>query len=156
MSDAIAIGVEQEGDRVAARVTRLGVTYLEASGRLGAAQPATAFTERGFCCKALPACERERDFDGEPLLVELVWKHDHDRVQTLEDARLELRESPFDPVADVPVRRLLACQYEEGTTESQGRVLQPLPPEWITPVLHQRYDDVAGEGLEIEETGSGA
>jgi acetoacetate decarboxylase len=63
---------------------------------------------------------------------------------------LKLYDSPLDPVADLPVRRLLSAEYEEGTTQSAGKVLRAVPGEWLLPFLHQRYDDTSGLGIEIE------
>jgi acetoacetate decarboxylase len=127
----------------------MGIPYLAASGRLGEALGPREMLEHGFCVKALPACEKGRGLDGEPLLVRLEWRHRHERVQRVEEGALELRESPFDPVADLPVRRLVRMEYEEGSAESNGRVLRPLPVEWVLPILHQRYDDPGAEGVEV-------
>jgi acetoacetate decarboxylase len=65
------------------------------------------------------------------------------------DGELALRESAFDPVADVPVRRVVRMEYEEGTTQSNGRVLRALPAEWVLPFLHQRYDEPGAAGIEV-------
>jgi acetoacetate decarboxylase len=143
-----AIDFQKQGDEVSAVVTRMGVPYLEARGRVGASRGPREFTEYGYCFKALPACEKGGGFDGDPLLVRLEWKHQHTLSAPVE-GELELRESPFDPVADVPVRRLISMEYEEGTAESNGRVLRPVPGEWILPFLHQRYDDPSAVGIEV-------
>ncbi len=146
-----AIDFQQEGDRVRAVVTRMGVAYLEARGRLGVDLGPRELVEHGYCVKALPSCEKGKAFDGDPLLVRLEWRHHHARVQRIEDGELVLRQSAFDPVADLPVRRLVRLEYEEGTTESNGRVLRALPGEWLLPFLHQRYDDPRAEGIEVPE-----
>jgi acetoacetate decarboxylase len=143
------IDFKKEGDRVSCDVTRMGMTYLEGKGRVGKSLGPREFAEFGYCYKALPACEKTRAFDGEPLLVRLEWRHRHTGVWTLEDAELNLYDSPFDPVADVPVRRLVTAEYEEGTAESNGRVLRTVPGEWLEPFLHQRYDDTTGDGVEL-------
>ena len=70
-------------------------------------------------------------------------------LQELDDAELVLGESPMDPVADVPIKRLVSAEYEEGGSESNGTVLRSVPGEWLLPFLHQRYDDVSGDGVEI-------
>ena len=117
------IDFSAEDGRVSALVSRMGVSYLEARGRLAEALPARSFTEYGYCVKALPSCDPEAKglaFDGEPLLVRLEWQHEHREVRRVE-GELVLRESPFDPVADLPVRRLVRMEYDEGTTESNGR-----------------------------------
>ena len=55
----------------------------------------------------------------------------------------------MDPVADIPVRRLIRMEYEEGGTESNGTVLRSIPGDWLVPFLHQRYDDTSGDGIDL-------
>ncbi len=142
------IEFNREGDRVTARVSRMGLTYLEAEGRLGEALGPREFVEHAYCFKAFPSCEKGRDFDQEPLLVRLEWRHRQENAWRLE-GRFQLGESSFDPVSDLPVRRMLRMEYEEGRTESNGKVLRPVPGEWLLPFLHQRYDDPAAAGIEL-------
>jgi hypothetical protein len=40
-------------------------------------------------------------------------------------------------------------EYEEGTAQSNGRVLRSVPEEWVLPTLHQRYDDASGVGIDL-------
>jgi acetoacetate decarboxylase len=143
-----AIEVTEEGDRVAARVTRMGVTYLEVEGTLGESLGPRDFTETAYCVKAFPSCEKGKGFDQEPLLVRLEWRHSQQRVQRVAGA-LTLRESPFDPVVDLPVRKLVRLEYEVGRTESNGTVLRAIPGEWLLPFFHQRYDDPTAEGIDV-------
>ena len=144
-----AIDFRRDGDKVSCEVTRMGMTYLEGKGTIGAPMGAREFVEYGYCYKAFPACERTRAFDGDHMLVRLEWRHRHTGSWKLDDAALSLYDSPFDPVADVPVRRILTAEYEEGSAESNGRVLRSVPGEWLEPFLHQRYDDTSGDGVEI-------
>lgn len=143
-----AIDFSAEGGRVAARVTRMGISYLEVEGALGEPLGAREFDEIAYCVKAFPSCERGRGFDQEPLLVRLDWKHRQQSVQRVAGT-LTLRESPFDPVADLPVRRLVGLEYEVGRTESKGEVLRAIPGEWLLPFLHGRYDDPTAQGIEV-------
>ena len=138
----------RDGDDVAARVTRMGMTYLEVRGRLAGALPPRELTEHAYCFKAFPSCEKGKSFDGDPLLVRLEWHHRHDLVAKV-DGELVLRESPLDPVADLPLRRLVRMEYEEGTTRSGGKVLRSVPGEWLLPFLHQRFDDISGDGVDL-------
>jgi acetoacetate decarboxylase len=126
----------------------MGVTYLEAEGTLGESLVPRDFTEIAYCVKAFPSCERGKGFDQEPLLVRLNWKHQQKSVQRVTGA-LTLCESPFDPVADLPLRKLVRMEYEVGRTESNGEVLRPIPSEWLLPFLHGRYDDPSAEGIEV-------
>ena len=143
-----AIDFQQNGDQVSATVTRMGVSYLEARGTLGASLGPRDYTDYGYCYKAMPSCEKGKHLDADPLLVRLEWKQHHEQVRRVE-GELILRESPFDPVADLPVRRLVQMEYDEGQAESNGRVLRSVPGDWLLPYLHQRYDDPAVQGIEI-------
>lgn len=142
------IDFEKEGDRVRAAVQRMGLTYLSAEGRVGEALGPREFVEHAYCFKALPSCERGKSFDQDPLLVRLEWRHRHTGAWRF-DGQVTLGESPFDPVADLPVRRMVRLEYEEGNTESNGKVLRPVPGEWLLPFLHQRYDDPTTQGIEV-------
>jgi acetoacetate decarboxylase len=133
---------------VSASVTRMGIAYLEARGTLHEALGPRELVEHAYCVKALPACEPGKGVDGEPLLGRLEWKHRHTQEPRVE-GELLLRESPFDPVADLPVRRVVRMEYEEGTTQSNGSVLRPIPAGWLLPFLHQRYDDPQNTGIEV-------
>lgn len=144
----IAFRAEGDDGEVSARVTRMGIPYLAFSGRRGEELGPREMHEIGFCYKALPSCEKGRAFDTDPLLVRLDWRHRHRRVQRL-TGELTLTESPLDPVADLPVLRLVRAEYEEGTSESAGRVLRAVPGEWLLPFLHGRYDDPGHPGLEV-------
>jgi acetoacetate decarboxylase len=126
----------------------MGVTYLEVEGTLGESLGAREFQETAYCVKAFPSCERGKGFDQEPLLVRLNWHHKQEQVHRVTGA-LTLRESAFDPVVDLPVRKLVRLEYEVGRTESNGEVLRAIPGEWLLPFLHGRYDDPANEGIEV-------
>jgi acetoacetate decarboxylase len=143
------ISFEQEGDSVKSVVTRMGIPYLEAQGTIGGDQGAREFTEAAFCYKAMPSCDQAKAFDADPLLVRLEWNHKHREVRPIDGGRITLRESPFDPVVDVPVRRIVSMEYEVGQTASNGRVLRSVPGEWLLPFLHQRYDDPSAVGIDV-------
>ena len=142
------IKFKRDGERVTASVTRMGMTYLSAEGTIGAAIKPREFTEHAYCYKAFPSCEQGKAFDYDPLLVRLEWRQKHDVVHALEGT-LKLGDSPLDPVADVPLRKLVKLEYEEGTTQSNGKVLRSVPGDWILPFLHGRYDDTSGQGIEV-------
>jgi acetoacetate decarboxylase len=80
--------------------------------------------------------------------VRLEWQHTHSASHRF-DGTLELRESPFDPVADLPIRKLVRMEYEEGSTQSNGRILRSLPGEWVLPFLDGRNDEPGLEGIEV-------
>ena len=143
------IDFQQEGDTASCTVSRMGIPYIEVRGTLGKSLGPREFTEHAYCFKAFPSCEKDKDFDNDPHLVRLEWKHQHTKVNEV-DGEVILRESPFDPVADLPVGRLVTLEYEEGTTQSNGKVLCSVSGESFLPFLHQRYDDPAVQGIEVE------
>jgi acetoacetate decarboxylase len=136
------------GDLVAARLTRHGVGFVEVRGRVGGELPLPEPAEKlDFYFKFLPAVDGTgpdgTGFDLDPVLVHCLRR---ERVRRLErvDGEVLLRESPFDPVADLPVRRLLEISIGEKTSDQRGRVVERVSPQALRPYLHQRYDD-AGE-----------
>ncbi len=147
------IDFQRDGDAASCTVTRMGIPYLEARGTLGESLGPREFTECAFCIKAFPSPDAGRAFDDDPRLVRLEWRHTH-RAAHRFDGTLELRESPFDPVADLPIRKVVRMEYEEGSTQSNGRVLRSLPGEWVLPFLHGRNDEPGLEGIEVDTTES--
>ncbi len=126
---------------VGATVTRHGVPYIELRGTRGAALGTRRFTEHAFCYKCLPALEKGKGLEFDPLLVRLDWEHTLERVDEVA-GEVILREAMLDPVADLPVRRLVSMTYEEGRSRSSGTVLTSVPAAALLPYVHQRYDDI--------------
>ena len=89
------------------------------------------------------------------LLTLLTWERDYDSVRHLEDPQIILRESAWDPLVDVPVKRLVRMELAEGSTKTRGEVLRAVPGEWLEPFIMQRYDDPQ-EGVEIALAGDHA
>jgi Acetoacetate decarboxylase (ADC) len=135
------IDFQWSDESVGATVTRHGVPYLELRGRRGAPKNATRFTEYAYCYKCLPALEKGKGLEFDPLLVRLTWEHALDKVADVA-GEVILRESMLDPVVDLPVRRLVSMTYEEGRSRSSGTVLTSVPAAALLPYLHQRYDDI--------------
>ncbi len=82
------------------------------------------------------------------MLTLLTWERDYTSVKHIDDGRIILRESPHDPLIDVPVKRLLRMELAEGASKTSGQVLRSVPGEWLRPFLVQRYDN-PHEGIEI-------
>ncbi len=138
---------EENGVHVG-RITRMGIPYLEVRGRVIGTHPPVDRVDLAYTFKALPSPPPAVGFDGEPLLCRLEWKHRRKATQVLEGEVL-LEDSPFDPVADLPVRKLVTLELETGATESNGAVLRSIPGEWLQPFIHQRYDDPMFPGLDV-------
>ena len=143
------VTLERDGDRVVGRVTRLGTTFIEVAGTLAEELPVPDDLHRvDFYLKFLPAPDG-KGFDGEPALV---YCHRTETARSL--ARIEgtvtLRESRFDPVADLPVRRLVSLTLSERRSVQRGEIVTRVPGEWIAPYAHQRYDDLSPVGTDDE------
>jgi acetoacetate decarboxylase len=136
------------GDSVSASAERMGVRYLAAMGRCVEALGPRRLTEYGYCFKAFPGSADGEGFDQDPQLVRLEMHHRFEQVWRIEGG-IELWDSPFDPVSDLPVRRVASLEYAVGKTAVSARVLRPVPGEWLRPFLHQRYDTPRTEGLEV-------
>ena len=126
--------------------------FLELDGTLGGPSDSPKqHTEYFYCFKAFPAAAKNNDnggFDGDVLLTLLTWERDYTSVRCINDGRIILRESQFDPLVDVPVKRLIRMELAEGSSKTGGEVLRSVPGEWLQPFLVQRYDDPV-EGINV-------
>jgi len=133
---------------VEASVVRKGIRFLSARAHRVEELPSRTFVENGYTFKAYPGSTPDKPFDQDPQLLRMEWHYAFSRVWRL-DGELALTDSPFDPVVDLPVRRIIEFEYAEGTVESFGRVLRPVPGDWLLPFIHQRYDEPTVEGVEV-------
>ncbi len=139
------VTLDREGDRVTGRITRLGTTLVEVEGSVTEALPSLPENHRvDFYFKFLPAPDG-KGFDSEPALV---YCHRTETSRSLEriDGHVILRESRFDPVADLPVRRMVSVTIAERSTIQRGEIVTRVPAEWLIPFAHQRYDDLSPIG----------
>jgi acetoacetate decarboxylase len=139
------ISLDRNGDHVRGTFTRMGVTFVEIDGRVVEELAPTPDRRRtSFYFKLLPS-PTGKGFDGEPLLVHC---HRDEKTRTLwrVDGEVILRESRFDPVADLPVRRLREIELAERSSVQTGEVVATVPADWIAPYVHQRYDDLSPVG----------
>ena len=147
------VWVKRDGDAVQGVMARMGFTLIEITGRVvETLPPPPERTKTDFYFKFLPAPDGN-GFDSDPALV---YCHKKEKMRVLERVQGDviLKDSPLDPVADIPVRKLTRFEYEEGTTQSNGRVLRSVPGDWLLPYLHQRYDDPGTQGLDIQVAAS--
>ncbi|MFE6711430.1 acetoacetate decarboxylase family protein [Streptomyces sp. NPDC057695] len=132
--------VERDGLVVRAALGRHGIDFVEVRGAVSGPLPLPEPAERtDFYFKFLPGVEGW-GFDADPVLVHCVR---HERVRGLERVTgdVVLRESMYDPVADLPVRRLVEITLGEKTTDQKGTVAERVSAQALLPYIHQRYDD---------------
>jgi acetoacetate decarboxylase len=142
-----AVELDRRGDRVTGTFARMGVEIVNVSGRIGPELelPDTE-TRTDFYLKFLPSPDG-KGFDSDPALV---YCHRTEQTRKLEkvDGEVVLRESRFDPVADLPVRELVQITLAERSSVQRGEIHGTVPGEWIRPYAHQRYDDMSPVGSE--------
>jgi acetoacetate decarboxylase len=141
------VTLERDADRVLGKVTRLGTTFVEVSGQVVETLSNPPDGRRtSFYFKFLPSPDG-KGFDAEPSLV---YCHRDETTRTLErvEGEVLLRESRFDPVADIPVRRIREITLAERRSRQLGEIHCRVPGDWLLPYVHQRYDDLSPVGEE--------
>ena len=141
----------RDGDRVKATCSRHGITYFEVEGVIGEANDnPKQFEEFLFCYKGMPSIETPGEFDGEVFLTRLDWKRNYTDRRNM-TGEIRLVESAYDPLIDIPVRKLVSLEYVEGGTQTSGTLLRPVPPQFIADHWVGRYDEPANIGAEISD-----
>ncbi len=142
-----SVELTRQGDRVTGTFARMGIEMVRIEGRVtGALELPGPETRTDFYFKFLPAPDG-KGFDTDPALV---YCHRTEQTRKLEsvDGDVQLRESRFDPVADLPVRRLVGITLSERSSLQRGEIHGTVPGEWLRPYVHQRYDDLSPVGQE--------
>ncbi|MFI6643507.1 acetoacetate decarboxylase family protein [Streptomyces sp. NPDC050504] len=140
------VTVERDGLVVRAALARHGIAFVEVRGAVSGPLPLPEPAGRtDFYFKFLPSVEgvgTGSGFDADPVLVHCTRL---ERFRALEKVTgdVVLRESMYDPVADLPVRRLVEITIGEKSTEQKGRVVERVSARDLLPYVHQRYDDPA-------------
>jgi acetoacetate decarboxylase len=139
------VTLDRDGDDIRAAFTRMGITIVEVTGRAtGALEPTPDRTRTSFYIKFLPAVNG-KGFDGEPQLVYCRRDESTRKLENVE-GEITLRESRFDPVADLPVRAIRSIEIAERSSIQTGEVMANVPADWLIPYVHQRYDDLSPVG----------
>lgn len=134
------VDVERDGLVVRASLARHGIAFVEVRGAVSGPLPLPEPARKtDFYFKFLPAVDGS-GFDVDPVLVHCVR---NEKVRRLEGITgdVVLRESMYDPVADLPVRELVGITIGEKTTDQEGKVVERVGARALLPYIHQRYDD---------------
>jgi acetoacetate decarboxylase len=135
------VSIERSGDHVRARFERMGFLLAELDGELGPEVDIPARDKVDFYFKISPSPDGT-GFDTEPALVH-VRRHEEARDGRTVEGTLTLHDSPIDPIADIPVGRILSMQFARVATTQAGEVVERVPADWLLPYVHQRYDDLS-------------
>jgi acetoacetate decarboxylase len=134
------VTVTVDGDQVNATMGRMGVTWAEFNGTATTEIPSPPDeTRTDFYFKPLPSPDGI-GLDSDPSLVYCTREETTKWAKNCE-GDLILRESPVDPVADLPILRLVEVSVGMRNAIQKGRIHSKVPAEWIMPYLHQRYDN---------------
>lgn len=133
------ITVNRDGDSISGSVSRAGVVVWEINGKVTGELEAGPENKLDFYFQFLLSPDG-KGFTDEPALV---YCHKEAMLRSKEsvEGELILGESPLDPVADLPVRRMLSITTSERQTSQRGEIVSRVPSEWIIPFAHQRYDN---------------
>ncbi len=133
--------VQRDGDTIVGTVQRHAITYLEIRGDVvERVEPGESNESTRFYFKIMPAPNGD-GFDNDPVLVRVRHTGRSRLIERL-DGEVILRESPHDPVVDVPVRELIGITYSEGDTYTHGEILTRIPRESFLPYMFGKADDL--------------
>ena len=135
------VKIDVDGDTIDDRFERFGITLAQFRGTRGDAIDIPARDKVDFYFKCSPSPDG-KGFDTEPALV-YVRRHEEARGGRALDGTLTLNEAPLDPIADIPVHRIVSMQFAEVATTQEGEVVERVPADWLLPYVHQRYDDLS-------------
>ncbi len=137
---------EQQDEYVWGSAERHDIRYLSLRGRLTDAGAAGRTETSSFFFKFLPRADGS-GFDSPPQLIHVTGDS---TVEVCRKGRGELilRDSPHDPVADLPVRQVIEAAYTEGHLYSSGHVLCEVDVDDFLPYAFSKVDafDVVAEG----------
>jgi acetoacetate decarboxylase len=135
------VTIDIDGDHLQARFDRMGFPLAVVDGTIGDAIDIPAKDKVDFYFKISPSPDG-KGFDTEPALVH-VRRHEEAREGRALDATMTLHDSPIDPIADIPVGKIISMQYAQVATTQEGEVVERVPADWLLPYVHQRYDDLS-------------
>lgn len=141
------IAFETQDDHVWGSAERRGIRFLSLRGRMTAEGGTGRKQTSSFFFKFTPRADGS-GFDSPPRLVHVTGDV---TVQTARTGRGEVifRDSPHDPVADIPVRQVIGAVYTDGHLYTTGRVLCEADPDAFMPYAFSKLDDFS----EIAEGG---
>jgi acetoacetate decarboxylase len=133
--------LRHEGGEVVGVMSRKGVDLVEVRGRVAEELAPEPLNERfAFYYKFL-LDPQGGSFDSDPSLVH-VRRTQEDRLRERVEGDVILRDSPFDPLADLPVRGVVSIIYTESHQTQTGTIVGTVPADWVWPFRHQRYDNL--------------
>ena len=134
------IHLEEDGDRVIGWVERHGIRFVEIETTLMSELPGLPTPGPNFLFKAMPRIDLSPGFDGPVLLCR---QQTDIEMQSLKvgSAEVKLRESAFDPWAEVELVNVIVAYYlTSDNTMQPGSVLQEVDAEAYLPFYFKMTD----------------
>jgi acetoacetate decarboxylase len=138
-----AVSLEHHGEGVGAEVvgvmSRKGVDLVEIRGSVAEVLDPGPVTERYAFYYKFMLDPQGGGFDHDPTFVH-VHRTQENRLAERVEGTIALRDSAFDPVADLPVQHLVDVTFTENHQTQTGTIMGTVPAAWLWPFRHQRYD----------------
>ena len=131
---------ERQGENVWGSAERHGFRFFSLRGRLDEAAPTGRRVESFFSFKFSPRAD-DGGFESPPRLIEI---NEEINVSVSEQGRGEIvfRDSPHDPVADIPVSQVGGATLTEGDLYTTARVLTEVDPDAFLPYAFAGIDSI--------------
>jgi len=137
---------ERQDEHVWGSAERHEIRILSLRGRMNGAAATGRRETSTFHFKFTPRVDGA-GFDSPPQLVHVTTDT---TVKVAQRGRGELifRDSPHDPVSDIPVRQVIEAVYTEADVYTSGRILCEVDPQQFLPYAFGKIDsfDVVTEG----------
>lgn len=136
------IDLHERGSTYTGSVTRHGITYIELSAQFEAQMAPLDRETVGhhYYFKYLPAANG-RGLAHDPQLVRVTHRGRVHRA-TQGTGTVVFRESPHDPVIDIPVRSVLSAARSEVETHTTAEVVETVDAETFLPYAYGKVDDL--------------
>lgn len=137
---------EQQDEHVWGYAERYEVRIFSLRGRMTGAAATGRRETSTFHFKFTPRADGV-GFDCPPQLIH-VTGDTNTKVARRGRGELVFRDSPHDPVSDIPVRQVVEAVYTEGDVYTTGRVLCEVDPDEFLPYAFGKMDaiDLVEEG----------
>ncbi len=128
-----AVAIDIQGDQVHAHMERMGFPLAEVRGTIGDAGRHRAARQDRLLLQAEPLARRQGLRHRTRAGRTCTGTKRRATASTI-DGTLMLHDSPIDPIADIPVGRLVSLQFAQVATTQHGEVVERVPGGLAAPV----------------------
>ena len=136
------VTIDVDGDHVHARFDRMGFPLAEVDGTLGAPIDIAAEGQGRLLLQDQPVARRQGLRHRARARARAPARRGARRAAR-STARSRCTTRRIDPIADIPVGRIVSMQFAQVATTQEGEVVERVPADWLLPYVHQRYDDLS-------------